>query len=68
MENKTKVSVVIDGKVYMLAGSSSETFMQRIASYVDGKIRELKQQNGYSKLPQEYKKYSSFLKYCGRAF
>lgn len=55
MENKTKVSVVIDGKVYMLAGSSSETFMQRIASYVDGKIRELKQQNGYSKLPQEYK-------------
>ena len=55
MENKTKVSVVIDGKVYMLAGNSSESYMQRIASYVDGKIRELKQQSGYGKLPQEYK-------------
>ena len=55
MENKTKVSVVIDGKVYMLAGNSSETYMQRIASYVDGKIRELKQQASYAKLPQEYK-------------
>ena len=55
MENKTKVSVVIDGKVYMLAGNSSETYMQRIASYVDGKIRELKQQAGYAKLPLEYK-------------
>lgn len=54
MENKTKVSVVIDGKVYMLSGSS-EGQMQRIASYVDGKIRELKQQNGYGKLSQEYK-------------
>lgn len=55
MENKTKVSVIIDGKVYMLAGTNSEAYMQRIASYVDGKIRELKKQNGYSKLTQEYK-------------
>lgn len=55
MENKTKVSVVIDGKVYMLTGNSSETYMQRIASYVDAKIQELKQQAGYGKLPQEYK-------------
>ena len=54
MENKTKVSVVIDGKVYMLSGGSRRT-VQRIASYVDGKIRELKQQNGYGKLSQEYK-------------
>lgn len=55
MENKTKVSVVIDEKVYMLSGSNSEASMQRIASYVDGKIRELKKQTGYTKLPQEYK-------------
>lgn len=55
MESKTTVSVVIDGKVYMLAGNSSETFMQRVASYVDNKLQEVKQQNGYNKLPQEYK-------------
>ncbi|HIX72587.1 MAG TPA: cell division protein ZapA [Candidatus Anaerobutyricum stercoripullorum] len=55
MENKTKVSVVIDGKVYMLSGTGSESYMQRIASYVDGKIRELKQQSGYAKLSPEYR-------------
>lgn len=54
MENKTKVSVVIDGKVYMLSGNS-EAYMQRIASYVNTKISELKKQGGYHKLPQEYK-------------
>ncbi len=55
MENKSKLSVVIDGKVYLLSGNNSEAQMQRIASYVDSKIRELKQQSGYGKLPQEYK-------------
>ena len=55
MENKAKLSVVIDGKVYMLSGGNSEAYMQRIASYVDSKIRELKLQSGYNKLPQEYK-------------
>lgn len=55
MENKTKLSVVIDGKVYMLAGGGSEAQMQRVASYVDSKTRELKMQSGYSKLSQEYK-------------
>jgi cell division protein ZapA len=55
MENKTKLSVVIDGKVYMLTGNNSETHMQRIASYVDSKIRELKLQSGYGKLSPEYK-------------
>lgn len=55
MDNKTKLSVVIDGKVYMLAGNNSEAHMQRVASYVDSKIRELKLQSGYSKLSPEYK-------------
>ncbi|MDO5146852.1 MAG: cell division protein ZapA [Eubacteriales bacterium] len=54
MENKAKVSVVIDGKVYILRGGS-ESQMQKIASYVDGKISELKTLTGYHKLPPEYK-------------
>lgn len=55
MENKAKLSVVIDGKVYMLSGGSSETYMQKIASYVDNKIRELKSVNGYQKLSPDYR-------------
>lgn len=55
MENKPKLSVVIDGKVYMLSGGSSETYMQKIASYVDNKIRQLKSMNGYQKLSPDYR-------------
>lgn len=54
MEEKDKVSVVIDGKVYTLSGGS-DIYLQKIASYVDGKIRELKQQPGYNKLSTEYR-------------
>lgn len=54
MDNKTKLSVVIDGKVYLLAGSNEAT-MQKVASYVDSKIRQLKAKTGYSKLSPEYR-------------
>ena len=52
---KKKISVVIDGKVYVLSGSESEAYMQRVANYVDGKLREIKIQNNYGKLSAEYK-------------
>lgn len=54
MEGKSEVSVVIDGKVYRLSGGS-DTYLQKLASYVDGKIRELKKQPGYNKLSVEYR-------------
>ena len=54
MENK-RISVVIDGKVYILSGSGSEAHIQRVANYVDAKLREIKVQNSYGKLSQEYK-------------
>lgn len=53
--DKKKISVVIDGKVYILSGSDSEVHMQRIASYVDSKLREIKVNNSYGKLSQQYK-------------
>ena len=54
MENN-RISVVIDGKVYILAGSGSEAHIQRVANYVDAKLREIKVQNSYGKLSREYK-------------
>ncbi|MBR0409957.1 MAG: cell division protein ZapA [Eubacterium sp.] len=53
--DKKKISVVIDGKVYILSGSESEAHMQRVAAYVDSKLREIKIQNNYGKLSGEYK-------------
>ena len=45
---------MIDGKVYRIGGGSEE-HLQKVASYVDGKIRELKLMPGYEKLTTEYK-------------
>ena len=54
VDNHNTISVVIDGKVYRVAGASPE-HMQKIAGYVDTKIRELKLSTGYNRLPKEYK-------------
>ena len=51
---KRELSVVIDGKVYRLSGGS-DSYLQKLASYVDGKISELKTQAGYNKLSTEYR-------------
>ena len=53
-EHKRQMKVVIDGKVYTLAGEESEEYMLRIASYVNNKIQELKESPSYKKLNQEY--------------
>ncbi len=55
MGEKNKLSVVIDGKVYVIAGETTDANIQKIASYVDIKIRELKRQPGYTKLPKDYR-------------
>ena len=54
MEGKRELSVVIDGKVYRLSGGS-DSYLQKLASYVDDKISELKTQAGYNKLSTEYR-------------
>ena len=54
MEGKRELSVVIDGKVYRLSGGS-DSYLQKLASYVDGKISESKTQAGYNKLSTEYR-------------
>lgn len=52
-ENRRMMEVIIDGKVYTLAGEESEEYMQRIASYVNNKIQELKAMPSYKKLSKD---------------
>ena len=52
-KQKRKMEVIIDGKVYTLAGEESEEYMQRIASYVNNKIQELKEVPSYKKLSKD---------------
>lgn len=53
--NKTDTAVIIDGKVYTLMGYESPDYIQRIATYLNGKISEFSKMKGYDRLTQDYK-------------
>ncbi len=55
MASKTSAEVIIDGKVYTLAGYASEEYLQKIASYLNGKIAEFGKNEGYIKLNTDYR-------------
>ena len=44
MSSKTDAEVIIGGKIYTLCGYESEEYLQKVASYINGKLDE------YSKL------------------
>ena len=51
---KQYIDVLIDGKVYSLGGSETEGYVQQIATYLNGKIFQLKAQPGFLKMPEDY--------------
>lgn len=55
MSSKNKTEVLIDGKIYTLSGYESEEYLQRVATYINNKLAELKKLDGYAKLSQELK-------------
>lgn len=55
MSSKNKTEVLIDGKIYTLSGYESEEYLQRVATYINNKLAELKKMDGYARLSQELK-------------
>ena len=53
MQKRNDVKVVIGGKQYNMGGYESEEYLQSIASYINAKSVELKQQGGYPKLDSD---------------
>ncbi len=49
MSSKTDVEVIIGGKVLTLAGYESEEYLQKVASYVNGKINECSRMEGFQR-------------------
>ena len=47
MASKTDTEVIIGGKEFTLCGYESEEYLQRIASYINGKINEYSKIDGY---------------------
>ena len=55
MSSKNKTEVLIDGKIYTLSGYESEEYLQRVATYINNKLAELKKLDGYARLSQDLK-------------
>ena len=55
MSSKNKTEVLIDGKIYTLSGYESEEYLQRVATYINNKLAELKKLDDYARLSQELK-------------
>ena len=43
MSVKTSADVLIGGKVYTLSGYESEDYLQKVASYINGKLGEFEE-------------------------
>jgi len=53
MKKRNDVKVVIGGKQYNMGGYESEEYLQSIASYINSKTDELKQNGSYPKLDSD---------------
>lgn len=55
MKKRTDIDVIINNKRYTLCGYESEEYLQKIASYINGKYAELKTQESYRILDSDMK-------------
>lgn len=53
MTAKKRTDVIIDGKVYTISGYEEEEYLQKIASYINAKIQESNEDEGFRRLPLE---------------
>ena len=53
MTEKTDAQVVIGGRTYTLSGYESEEYLQRVATYLNNKISEIKNLEGYHRLSSD---------------
>lgn len=50
MSSKNDAEVIINGKIYTLSGYESEEYLQKVATYINNKIAEFKNVDGYRRL------------------
>ncbi|NLZ80439.1 MAG: cell division protein ZapA [Clostridiales bacterium] len=53
MSSKNHAQVLIDGRVYTLSGYESEEYLNKVASYINNKIFELKQGDTFRRQNKE---------------
>ena len=55
MSSKNRTQVLIAGKIYTLSGYESEEYLQKVATYINNKLAELKKMEGYNHLSSDTK-------------
>ena len=55
MSSKNTTQVIIAGKIYTMSGYESEEYLQRVAAYLNGKLSEFREVDGYHRLSAEMK-------------
>lgn len=64
-----KTEVVIDGKIYEISGAESENYMQRIAVYLNDRIKKIKSEmKGFNKLDEEIQTMMIMINLCDDLF
>ncbi|MBR1477922.1 MAG: cell division protein ZapA [Lachnospiraceae bacterium] len=53
MANKNDVEVYINGKPITLSGDESEEYIQKVASYINGKLNEFKKNEAFNEMTTE---------------
>lgn len=54
MEDKNDIQVVINGRIYNLSGYEDTDYLQEVANYMNSKIAECKESEGFHRLNPEY--------------
>ena len=52
--DKQYTEVMIGGNIYRLSGVENEEYLQQVAIYLNSKLKELRQTDGFSRLPADY--------------
>ncbi|HAQ51322.1 MAG TPA: cell division protein ZapA [Lachnospiraceae bacterium] len=55
MSAKKNTEVLIGGKKYTISGYEEEEYLQRVASYINSKLKEFNEIDSFRKLPQDMK-------------
>lgn len=55
MSSKNKTQVLLGGKIYTLSGYESEEYLQKVATYINNKLSELKKMEGFNHLSSDTK-------------
>lgn len=54
MEQKNYTEVLIDGTIYTLGGNEEESYLRKVAAYLNEKIATIKRQDGFRKQSADY--------------